>query len=154
MKLAPFVFAVVVGLAGAARADDLNPPGGPVHGDPAPVLVDAPQQRAAMTQQQRRAQHEELRRMLLERFDRNGDGRLEPNERRQAIRALRQLARQLSVQQRRAVRQARQMRRVMRRYDQNGDGVVDQNEIPPNVARKLRRLDRNRDGWVDDTDLP
>lgn len=154
MKLAPFVFAVVVGLAGSARADDLNPPGGPVHvDDAAPVLVNAPQQRAPMAQD-RRAQHEAMRQLLLERFDRNGDGRLEPRERRQAIRALRRLARRLANQERRAERQMRRMGRVMQRYDRNGDNVVDQTEIPPNVARKLRRLDRNRDGWVDDADLP
>jgi hypothetical protein len=98
----------------------------------------------------------ELRQLLLERFDRNHDGRLEPQERRRAIRALRRMARRLAVQERRAGRldgrPGMRQRALIRRFDANGDGVVSPDEMPPGLARKLRRFDRNGDGWLDDRD--
>jgi hypothetical protein len=90
---------------------------------------------------------------LMERFDRNHDGRLEPQERRAAIRALRQLARQMAREDRRVSREQARVRRTIRRYDVNHDGVVSPDEIPPGAARRLRPLDRNGDGWVDDADF-
>jgi len=89
-----------------------------------------------------------------QRFDANGDGRLEPRERKHAIKALRRMARQLARQERRGERGARMQEKLIRKYDLNHDGVVDQNEMPPGVARRLQRLDRNRDGWVDGADQP
>jgi hypothetical protein len=156
MKLAMFVLASLLA-AGSARADDLNPPSGPVHvDDPAPVLVNhqAPAVRDPAVRQQRRAERQAFRQMLLQRFDHNGDGKLEPRERKQAIRALRQMARQLARQERRAEREGRIQRRVIRKYDLDGDGNVDPNEMPPGMARRMRRMDRNGDGWVDQADAP
>lgn len=94
-----------------------------------------------------------LRAAVIARFDRNHDGRLEPAERRAAIRALRKMARQMEREDRRMTRQQARVRRAIRRYDLNGDGVVGPDEIPPAAARRLRPLDRNRDGWVDDADF-
>src|SRR5437773_497949 len=85
-----------------------------------------------------------LKQLLLDRFDRNQDGRLEPRERRQAAHALRKLARKLARADRadRADR-AHLRRRIIQRYDLDGDGNVGPAEMPPGVARRLQRLDRN-----------
>ena len=79
----------------------------------------------------------ERHQMMLQRFDMNHDGRLEPRERRIAKREL---------------RHERKMRKLIRKYDLNHDGFVDQGEMPPRMARKLRRWDTNHDGWVDGAD--
>ncbi|MGH2897794.1 MAG: EF-hand domain-containing protein, partial [Solirubrobacteraceae bacterium] len=106
----------------------------------------------------------QLRQLVLERFDRNHDGRLEPEERRQAIRTLRRIARNMAMQERRTEgREARQdghrrgqgddrRERLLRRFDTNHDGVIGPDEMPPGMARRLRPLDRNGDGWVDERD--
>jgi len=96
----------------------------------------------------------QLQQALLERFDRNHDGRLEPQERRRAIRTLRKLARKMAMQERGAENRNGRGRGMVRRFDTNGDGVVDSQEMPPGMARKLRPLDRNSDGWLDDRDQP
>jgi hypothetical protein len=124
MKLAALALVTTLGLGGAAHADPARPEPGPPRG--------------------------QLHQLLLERFDRNHDGRLEPQERRRAIRALRRLARRLAIQERRAERQGQ--RGLVRRYDANGDGVVGPDEMPPGLARRLRPPDRNGDGWLDDRD--
>jgi hypothetical protein len=133
MKLAALAIATTLGLAGLAHADPAN---------------------AARPRGQ-------FRQLLLERFDRNHDGRLEPEERRQAIRTLRRIARNMAMQERRTEgREARQdgrrrgdrRERLLRRFDTNHDGVVGPDEMPPGMARKLRPLDRNGDGWLDDRD--
>ena len=90
-----------------------------------------------------------MKQMLLERFDRNHDGRLEPRERRQAARALRRIARKLAGKG----DNARMRQKIIQRYDLNHDGNVDPSEMPPGVARRLQRMDHNRDGWVDDNDF-
>jgi Ca2+-binding EF-hand superfamily protein len=90
-----------------------------------------------------------LRRMLVERFDRNHDGRLEPGERRHAVRALRRLERKLARQDRRDAR----LRKVIRKYDLDGDGNVGPGEMPPAMAKRLRHLDHDGNGWVDDADF-
>ena len=137
MKLAALAIATTLGLAGLAHADPANParPRG------------------------------QFRQLLLERFDRNHDGRLEPEERRQAIRTLRRIARNMAMQERRAEgREARQgarprgqrreerRERLLRRFDTNHDGVVGPDEMPPGMARRLQPLDRNGDGWLDERD--
>jgi len=137
MKILPFVLAAVIGLGGAARADELapvDPYGAP---PPPPARV-------------HRGDMPVLRQMLLDRFDRNGDGRLEPRERRRAIRALRRLERKLARQDGGRAR----MRKLVRRYDLDGDGNVGPGEMPPAVADRLRRFDRDGDGWLDEHDLP
>jgi hypothetical protein len=144
MKVVPFILSAMLALAGVASADEYDgpPPGaGQPMAQPGPGRMMRPRG--------------ELRQELLDRFDQNHDGRLEPNERRQAIRALRRMERQLArgggQQAARAARRAR-LRQVIRRYDLNGDGNVDQGEMPPDMARRLRPLDRNGDGWVDQRD--
>jgi Ca2+-binding EF-hand superfamily protein len=133
MKLAALAIATTLGLGGMAYADPVNPA-------------------------QPRGQ---FRQLLLERFDRNHDGRLEPQERRQAIRTLRRIARKMAMQERRVEgREARQgghqrgdrRERLLRRFDTNHDGVIGPDEMPPGMARRLRPLDRNGDGWLDDRD--
>jgi hypothetical protein len=132
MKLT--IIALVLGLTGIASAD--GPPG--YDQGPRPGL-----------RAERRAERLEMKRLIIERFDRNGDGRLEPGERRHAIRALRKMARQLARQD----RGDKRMARVIRKYDLNHDGNVDAGEMPPAVADKLRKLDRNGDGWVDPAEM-
>jgi hypothetical protein len=77
--------------AGPPGGYPLPPAGVLVPVAPMPVQVPMPVQ-APMPMRPRG----ELRAAILARFDRNGDGRLEPNERRHAIRALRRLARRLA----------------------------------------------------------
>lgn len=153
MKLAALAFLTTLGLGGVAAAD----PAGPINPPAGPVAPRAERPRG------------ELRQLLIERFDRNRDGRLDPEERRHAIRALRRLARRMEMQERRgerggerdrdrggdrgARREAR-MRELVQHYDRNGDGVVSPDEMPPGLARRLQRLDRNRDGWLDERDRP
>jgi hypothetical protein len=129
MKAAPFVLCALLGVAHAQPVDPYAAP-------------PPPQQQAAP-----------LRAALMERFDRDHDGRLDPVERKHAIKALRKLERKLARQQMRDARRAARLRRVIRRYDLDGDGNVGPGEIPPDVARRLRRFDRNGDGWVDDRDF-
>jgi hypothetical protein len=133
MKAVPFVLCA---LLGAAHAQPVDPYAAPPPPPP-------PQQQQAAP----------LRAALMERFDRDHDGRLDPVERKQAIKALRKLERNLARQQMRDARRAARLRRVIRRYDLDGDGNVGPGEIPPDVARRLRRFDRNGDGWVDDRDF-
>lgn len=121
MKLAALALVTTLGLGGVAVADPAAQPRG------------------------------QFRQLLLEKFDRNHDGRLEPQERRRAIRALRRIARNMAMQERR--QDGRGVRaRALRRFDTNRDGVVGPDEMPPGAARKLRPLDRNHDGWVDGRD--
>jgi EF hand len=157
MKLATLALAGVLAATGAARADDpqqeqLDPPSGPVQVELArqPMGPGPGAQPDMMRRQQLRG---EMRQMLLQRFDRNHDGRLEPAERRQAIRALRRLVRRLARQDMMAGRRGRMMRqRIIDRYDVDGDGNVGPGELPPRVQQRLRRFDRNGDGWIDDAD--
>lgn len=144
MKLAALAFLTTLGLGGVAAAD----PAGPVAPAAPPAGPVAPRARPPRGS---------LHQLLLERFDRNRDGRLDPEERRHAIRALRRLARRMEMQERRADRAARRearMRELVRRYDRNGDGVVSPDEMPPGLARRLQPLDRNGDGWLDGRDQP
>src|SRR4051812_7195718 len=120
MKLVMLVLAGLLGATSIAAADDGPPP---------------PQQRQA-----------QLRQLIIERFDRDGDGRLDKRERRQAARALRRMANRLG--QRRADRRAK----LIQKYDLDGDGNLGPGELPPRVQKRLRRMDRNGDGWLDQND--
>ncbi len=93
-----------------------------------------------------------LRAALLARFDHNHDGQLQPQERRQAIRALRRLTRKLAREQQGAARRVGRERELIQRFDVDGDGDVGPGELPPELADRMRPLDRNGDGWVDDAD--
>lgn len=90
MKL---VLAAVLSLASLGSVASADPYYGPPGGGPAPVYqpVAAPAPRGPM-------QGRGLRRAVLERFDRNHDGRLEPAERRHAAMALRRMADRLERQ--------------------------------------------------------
>lgn len=80
MKLASLLLGTLLATTGTAAADEvLHPPGGA-------VVVEA--------------QRAKLRRAILEAFDANGDGRLEPRERRRAVRALRRMEHRLAMGQR------------------------------------------------------
>ena len=97
MKLA--VLAVVLGLATTAAADPYSgPPGN--YDEPAPTEV--------VRQAPRHPGNGALRQAIIARFDRDGDGRLSPQERRRAVRALRRLAKRLAQEQRRERRMQRQ----------------------------------------------
>ncbi|MEO7729797.1 MAG: hypothetical protein ABIY55_02410 [Kofleriaceae bacterium] len=126
MKLAALALLTTLGLGGAAYADPGRPDAARPHG--------------------------QLRQLLLERFDANHDGRLEPQERRHAAHALRRLARKMAMQDRRTGDRAQRARGMARRHDTNGDGVVGPQEMPPGAARRLPPLDQNGDGWLDDRD--
>jgi hypothetical protein len=170
MKSVLLVLVSTLMLGGVARAQPVDPygaPMGPGARGPGPYNVPIGPG-GPMGEQPPRAPNGPLRAALLERFDANHDGRLEPNERMRAIKALRRLTRHMvraerraeraqaradRVGERRAERQQARVRDAIRRYDTNGDGIVDPNEIPPAAARRLRPLDRNGDGWVDDADF-
>lgn len=122
MKLAA-VLAVLL-LSGVAHADSPAPP------------------------RQHRGQ---LRALLLQHFDKNGDGRLGPRERQHAARALHRLATKL--ERGGNPRQQRQ-RKFIQRYDRNGDGNVGPAEMPPGLADEMRPLDRDGDGWLEGNELP
>jgi hypothetical protein len=138
MKLAAFALATTLGLGTLGTTAQADPPARP---------------------------RGELHEILLERFDRDHDGRLDPKERRRAIRALRRLARRLAMRAQyekrghEAGRDAR-VRSMVERYDRNGDGVVTPDEMPPGAARRLRPsdrpaarpTDRGGDGRLEDRD--
>ena len=86
----------------------------------------------------------ELRRVLVARFDANGDGQLGPRERMRAIRALERVQRALA-----RGGQQQGKRKLIERFDTNHDGDVGPGEMPPAAARRLRPLDRDRDGWIE-----
>ena len=117
------VLAVIVGLTGVASAD-------------APQRPQRP-----------------LKQLLLQKFDRNHDGKLGPRERKHAAKALHKLANRLAnAPDVNARMQKRQ--KYIRRFDINGDGNVGPGEMPPALADELRPLDRDGDGWLQDDELP
>jgi EF hand domain-containing protein len=158
MKLVGFsMMAALLFAAPAARADDevLNPPSGPVvlASNP-PAVPQGPRGPVdPAVRAQRQAKVRQLRQALLQTFDANGDGRLEPQERRQAMRALRRIERKLGGGPQGADRRQMKMRKFIQKYDTNHDGNVGPGEMPPNQAKRLRRFDRNGDGWVTPNEL-
>jgi len=123
MKLAVLAFVVLLGSTAYAR------PGGPRQGG---------------------AKRKQLRALVMQHFDANGDGRLEPRERKQAARALKRLATRMERQQGRKARRAK----MIRRFDLNRDGNLGPGEVPPAIADELRPLDRDGDGWLQGNELP
>ena len=152
MKLVAIVFASLLALPAAARADEvLNPPGGPVYVE-ADYTPQAGQPQQGPSPQQRQ-KNKQLKRALMDQFDANGDGRLGPQERARAIRVLARIQAKLAGQgaqghQGQPGRRAK-MKKFIQRFDTNRDGTVGPDEMPPGQARRLRRLDQDRDGWVE-----
>ncbi len=98
-----------------------------------------------------RHQRGQLRALLLQHFDKNGDGRLGPRERQHAARALHRLATKL--ERGGNPRQQRQ-RKFIQRYDRDRDGNVGPAEMPPGLADEMRPLDRDGDGWLQGSEVP
>jgi hypothetical protein len=124
-----------------ARPPSARPPGPPID----PFAQPQHPQRPRLQQHRQR-----LRRLLLHHFDRNGDGQLQPQERRQAAKVLRRLAGKLH----RANAQNQRKQRFIRRFDLNRDGNVGPGEMPPALADELRPLDRDGNGWLENGELP
>jgi|SRR5579884_791725 len=101
-----------------------GPPGGYMAGPPAGYVAPVPGEAPPVAQVDVRADVRAdvttapprapgvLRAAVIARFDRNGDGRLDVRERRQALRALRRLTRQLAREERRARRAERVQRQA------------------------------------------
>lgn len=81
-----------------------------------------------------------MRAAVIAKFDANGDGRLQPEERRLARRAIH-------------AKRMERMGRFIERFDTNRDGNVGPGEMPSGQAHRLRRFDRNGDGWVQPGEL-
>jgi hypothetical protein len=99
MKLAVVISSVLaLGCIAQAQPADpyYGPPGGAVQAAAPPPVAVMPVPVPAQAIGVPLPPRAELRQMLLERFDANHDGRLEPRERRRAVRALRRLARRLA----------------------------------------------------------
>jgi hypothetical protein len=168
MKLAGLAALAFVALLSnpRARADVLNPPGGPVvvddDAEAARMPVNDPGDRGQhQNRRQRddqpdradqRARRQAMRAAIVRQFDINGDGKLGPRERRRAVRILRRMEAKLAAggDQRGG---NNRMRRFIKRYDVNGDGNVGPREMPPGAADRLRRFDRNGDGWLEPGEL-
>jgi hypothetical protein len=101
-----------------------------------------------------------LRVLVMQHFDRNHDGRLEPRERKQAKRALRRLAQRMTAKRidrpRARGREPGDARRnkLIKRYDLDRDGDIGPGEMPPVLADELRPLDVDGDGWLQGNELP
>jgi hypothetical protein len=138
LLLVASMLAGFAGLAGTAHADTYyGPPGGapdmtappPVQQDYQPVAQHRRQGNQGPNQGPRG--QGEMKRALVERFDRNHDGRLEPRERAQAARALRRMANRMDRQAARAqMRAERQQMRAQRQQQRQGQG---QRQGGPNV---------------------
>jgi hypothetical protein len=144
MKLVALVLVTTLGVAGTAHADRPQP-----------------------------TARGEVRQILLEHFDRDHDGRLQPQERRRAVRALRMLARRLAMQDHArapggprgvigrfdadrdgVIRPGEMPPRMFQRFDADRDGVVHPGELAQRRADKLRRLDRDGDGAIGPGEMP
>lgn len=143
MKLAVLALSFLLG-SGIAHADRFDSPA------PLDPYADAAPSHptGGRGQWRKKFQRSRLRQALVQQFDQNGDGRLQPTERKQAARALRKLAHRLQQQG----RQGRE--RLIQRYDIDGDGNLGPGEIPPRVKNRLRKVDRNDDGWIGNDELP
>ena len=137
MKLAALALLTTLGLGGVAGADPVRP-------------VDRPRG--------------ELRQLLLERFDKNHDGQLDPKERRHAIRAIRRIAHRMAVQERREARRANREAGRDANRDANREAGRDADREARRADREARRqarmralvqrYDRNGDGVVTPDEMP
>jgi len=138
-RLLPVLTAATLFLAPLVRAADA----------PAATTATAPTSQpddSTTAPTDRRAEH---RAELIKRFDTNGDGVLDANER-AAMRA--------ALHQKRADRIARMEEHMLKKYDKNGDGVLDANEQTAALAdletrpRFIARFDKDGDGKLNDVE--
>lgn len=140
MKLAALALLTTLGLGGVAGADPVRP-------------VDRPRG--------------ELRQLLLDRFDKNHDGQLDPKERRHAIRALRRIAHRMAVQERREARRAEREpgrdayraeqepgRDAYREADREARRADREARRQARMRALVQRYDRNGDGVVTPDEMP
>lgn len=92
-----------------------------------------------------------MRKAVIEAFDRNGDGRLEPREQKRAMRVLRRVKARMAQA---GAPRGKRMQQLIQRYDVNRDGHLGPEEVPPGLAKRLRKHDRDRDGWVEPDEAP
>lgn len=104
MKLVTLLLVAALGGTAAAQPYPMQPYGGPPPGAQVDIGVDVQPVRPM-------PQRAAFRQMLLERFDRNHDGVLEPRERRHAAKALRKMAKRLARGERGERRGGRQRQR-------------------------------------------
>ena len=95
-------------------------------------------------------QQRPLRQFLLQKFDRNHDGKLQPRERKRAAKVMHKLAKRLAKGDGRMQRR----QKFIRRFDVNNDGNIGPGELPPALADELRPLDRDGNGWLQGNELP
>src|SRR5437763_15386648 len=92
------LLAAILGLTATAYADSYSGPPG-LYGEPQatdqPATIEQPANMQAPPRRAHGERNGRLRAEIIARFDRNGDGRLDKRERRQAIRALKRIARRL-----------------------------------------------------------
>lgn len=73
----------------------------------------------------------EMRKMMLERFDKDGDGQLNEAERAQAKKAMQKRGAEMFA-----------------KADKNGDGKISQDEAPPEMWARMKKADKDGDGAV------
>src|SRR5687768_5474957 len=100
MKLAALILASLLALPTMARAEEAD------YSQAAPA---------------QRHKNKQLKQALMQQFDRDGDGRLGPEERRKAIRVLARIQHKLAG---RDAQLRPKIRRFIQRFDTNGDGNV------------------------------
>ena len=101
----------------------------------------------ALAEHPHRADKAERKARLVERFDANGDGRLDKAEKKQAKQAKR--AKKMA---KKSAKRAKKFDKMIERLDRNGDGMLGPDEVGDRFAR-LRRFDHNGDGWVDRAEI-
>jgi hypothetical protein len=124
MKLVALVFASLLAIPLAHAEDVLNPPGGPVYVE------------RTVAPPQRPRKNRALRLALMQQFDRDGDGRLNPRERMRAARVLGRLQQKLAgkdLRQRGELRarggEGREQRRELRRLRREQRGMRGEQRI-------------------------